>query len=184
MSDNKLTKDEIRKEIKRETKAYRRKRRWSTFAVILVLIAIILLFIFADEKGLLGSGTSLGLGDKATDVVNQAASTIDRINEKMTNNSKDSKEEVVNVDQVQNKLNNEKAEEVLNDNSTIVVAGTDIVYKGNTYNDVSSLKEELLKEEFNSEDILTLKDDKAIKATYEDVKDILDNMEQVQYIEE
>lgn len=191
MSDNKekLTKNDIRKEIKRESKAYRRKRRLSAFALILVLIAIILVLIFADERGLLGSGTSLGLGDKATDVVNRAAGTIQNINNKMTSKKEQSKaiddsEEVVKVDEVKGKLDSEETKEVIIDNSTIVVSGAKMLYKDKIYDEASLLKEELLKEEFTSEDVITLKDDKAIRATYEDVKKILNEMEDIQFIEE
>ena len=194
MADNnhKITKSDIRKEIKKESKAYRRKRRWSTLAVILVLIAVVLLFIFADEKGLLGpGGTSLGLGGKATDVVNRAASAIESINSKIdskrnNDNNKVAKEneEVIKSNGVENKLHPEETEEKLIDNFTIVVKGSDIIYKGETYEKVEMLKEKLLEQEFTSNDVLTLKDDKAIRATYEDVKNLLEDMEEIQFIEE
>lgn len=195
MTDNnqKITKSDIRKEIKRESKAYRRKRRWSTLAVILVLIAVVLLIIFADEKGLLGpGGTSLGLGGKATDVVNRAANAIESVNDKIDNkvnntnkaSSKNESEEVIVANDKENKLQSEKTEEKLIDNTTIVVSGATITYKGETYEKIDSLKEKLLEQEFSSNDVITLKDDKAIRATYEDVKNLLDNMEDVQFIEE
>lgn len=182
-SDNKqLTKDDIRKEIKRETKLYRRKRRWSTFAIVLVLIAVILLLIFADSEGLLGNGKSLGLGDKATKVVEKMTGKIEQFNK---NNLKaDSKEEVNENTDENKKLGPEETEEILIDSTTIVVSEAMITYEGNTYTELADFKEALLKKEFTSEDVITLKDDRAIKKTYEDVKQILEEMDNIQFIEE
>lgn len=53
--DNKriITKDEIRKEIRSENKKYRRKKRMATFAILLVLVALILVYIYASKKGII-----------------------------------------------------------------------------------------------------------------------------------
>ena len=179
-----LTKEDIRKEIKRETKLYIRKRRWSTFAIILVLIAVILLLIFADGEGLLGNGKSLGLGNKATKVVEKMTNKIEEFNEENLNVDSKSKEEVKKSADDDKQLGPEETEEQVIDDTTIIVSEAEIIYMDKIYSNAELLKEELLKKEFTSEDVITLKDDRAIKSTYEDVKELLEEQEDIQFIEE
>ena len=174
-----ITKDELRKEIRKENKKYRRKRGIATFAVMLVLIALVLIILFADKKGLFGGGDGEGFSigkfaNKVSDAINEYADEAQVEDEGKYLEANLENEEIVE---------DEGKEEYLK-NNTIVVSDVDIIFEGEKMASIDELEDKILEKEYTSEDVITLKEDKAIMSVYLEVKDLLDELDDIQYIEE
>lgn len=164
-----LTKEDIKKEIRKENKRYRRKRRGSFLAVMLVLIAIVLLLVYGNNKGLFG-GEGFGLGGSEK-------------NSSQSDNSADQESNDGDNTMAEEDNDNDEGEEVVKKN-TIVVSEKDITFEGKKMDSVQALKDELLSLDLGDDDVITLKDDKAIMSVYQEVKTMLGEMDKIQFIEE
>lgn len=65
----------------------------------------------------------------------------------------------------------------------ITITGTKIVFEDKKYTDVESLKNKLLEKEYTDENYIVLVDNKAKRTTYEDVKNLLEQMNNIQFVE-